>query len=64
VLEKVCPLVKQEDMVVVASQISVAVLLICSSSKMSWELGGGEEIETSSISILTYAEDTGVNRGD
>jgi hypothetical protein len=64
VLENVCPLVKQEDMVVAASQISVAVLLICSSSKTSQDLGGGEEMETSSISILTCVGDTGVNGGD
>ena len=62
-LENVCPLVKQEDMVVVASQISVAVLLICSSSKTSRELEG-EEMETLSILILICVGDTGVNRGD
>jgi hypothetical protein len=64
VLEKVCPLAKQEDMVVAVSQISVAVLLICSLSKTSQELGGGKEMETSSILILTCAGDTGVNGGD
>ena len=62
-LENVCPLVKQEDMVVVVSLISVAVLLICSSSETSQELEG-EEMETLSILILTCVGDTGVNRGD
>jgi hypothetical protein len=64
VLEKVCPLAKQEDMVVAASQISVAVLLICSLSETFRELEGGKEMETLSISILTCAGDTGVNGGD
>jgi hypothetical protein len=64
VLENVCPLAKQEDMVVAASQISVAVLLICSSSETSQGLGGGKEMEISLISILTCVGDTGVNGGD
>ena len=50
-------------MVVVASRISVAVLLIYSLSETSRELEG-EEMETLSILILTCAGDTGVNGGD
>jgi hypothetical protein len=43
---------------VAVSQISVAVLLICSLSEISWELGK-EEIEILSILILTCVGDTG-----